>query len=80
MENNTIDDNDPFAVFMRPPEGETPAQRSTREALEAEARERSERIDEDLRMERRTKRWSNRGLLKAVLIGDHLSGASTFTY
>ncbi|KAJ2915401.1 hypothetical protein MD484_g5017, partial [Candolleomyces efflorescens] len=76
MENDTIDDSDPFAVFMRPPEGETPAQRSTREALEAEARERSERIDEDLRMERRTKRWSNRGLLKAVLIGDHLSGKS----
>jgi guanine nucleotide-binding protein subunit alpha len=70
-------DDDPFAIFLGPPGGETSSERAIREAREAEAKKRSEAIDEELRTEKQTRIRTSRGLLKAVLIGDSRSGTST---
>ncbi|KAJ2925167.1 hypothetical protein H1R20_g11917, partial [Candolleomyces eurysporus] len=65
--------DDPFAIFLKPPESETPSERATREACEAEAKKRSDEIDEELKKEKELMR-TRRKELKVVLIGDSESG------
>lgn len=67
--------DDPFAIFLKPPENETPTERATREAREAEAKKRSDEIDEELKKEKELMRTRRKGM-EVVLIGDSESGAS----
>jgi guanine nucleotide-binding protein subunit alpha len=76
MAGDITHDDDPFAIFLEPPEDETSSERAIRETREAEAKQRSEAIDEELRAERQTRTRTSRRLLKAVLIGDSRSGTS----
>ncbi|KAJ2925177.1 hypothetical protein H1R20_g11899, partial [Candolleomyces eurysporus] len=64
--------DNPFVVSLKPPENETPTERATREAREAEAKQRSDEIDQALRTESQNLRRRNE--VKAVFIGDSESG------
>ncbi|KAJ2923735.1 hypothetical protein H1R20_g13357, partial [Candolleomyces eurysporus] len=69
MAEDTDHGDNPFVVSLKPPVNETPTERATREAREAEAKKRSDEIDLELRTER-----TRRNELKAVFIGDSESG------
>ncbi|KAJ2969142.1 hypothetical protein NUW54_g13031 [Trametes sanguinea] len=66
-------DEDPLSRLLAPPPNETPEERETRLRLEAEARLRSERIDDQLRAERAALK-KNRPV-KVLLLGQSESGA-----
>ncbi|KAI9058714.1 G-alpha-domain-containing protein [Trametes sanguinea] len=68
-------DEDPLSRLLAPPPNETPEERETRLRLEAEARLRSERIDDQLRAERAALK-KNRPV-KVLLLGQSESGKST---
>ncbi|RXW11637.1 hypothetical protein EST38_g14218 [Candolleomyces aberdarensis] len=65
--------DDPFAIFLEPPENETSGDRATRESNEAEAKGRSDEIDEELKKEKVLMRTRRREP-KVVLVGDSESG------
>lgn len=77
--NPATNPDDPFYAFLRPPPDETPDQRVQREGREAEAKRRSDEIDEMLRMERaaeRKKKGRGGGKpVKVMLLGQSESGA-----
>ncbi|KAI9442671.1 G-alpha-domain-containing protein [Lactarius indigo] len=67
---------DPLARALAPPEDETPEHRAVREAKETEARRVSERIDEQIRMEKQAN--SRKKLpVKVLMLGQVESGKST---
>jgi hypothetical protein len=68
--NNTYD---PFAAFIAPPPGETPAEKSVRERREAEAQRISDKIDEDIRHERESQK-QQKGIVRVLLLGQSESG------
>ncbi|OSC96412.1 G-protein alpha subunit [Trametes coccinea BRFM310] len=68
-------DEDPLSRLLAPPPNETPEERETRLRLEAEARLRSERIDDQLRAEKAALK-KNRPV-KVLLLGQSESGKST---
>src|SRR6266702_123473 len=68
--------NDPFDAFLRPPPDETPAQREMRILAEQQAKQVSDAIDEQLRVER-TELKRNRPDVKILLLGQSESGKST---
>lgn len=70
------DNSDPLAMFTKPPANETPAERTAREAQEAEARRRSEAIDEELRKEKARLKREEKNLVRVLLLGQSESGAS----
>ncbi|KAH9164926.1 guanine nucleotide binding protein, alpha subunit, partial [Lactarius sanguifluus] len=66
---------DPLARALAPPEDETPEHRAMREAKETEARRVSERIDEQIRMEKQAN--SRKKLtVKVLMLGQVESGTS----
>ncbi|KZT07849.1 G-alpha-domain-containing protein [Laetiporus sulphureus 93-53] len=68
--------DDPLAAAIAPPPDETPEQRETRLAQEAEAKRISDDIDERIREERAL--WKKKkGLFKLLLLGQSESGKST---
>jgi hypothetical protein len=67
----------PLARALAPPLGETPEQRTTRETLETEARRVSERIDEQIRLEKQTNS-RKKVPVKVLMLGQAESGASIF--
>lgn len=68
--------DDPFSAALKPSPTETEAERLARQMMEAEAKRRSEQIDEDIRQEReRLKR--NKDDVKLLLLGQAESGKST---
>ncbi|KAJ7128078.1 guanine nucleotide binding protein, alpha subunit [Mycena filopes] len=69
-------DDDPFAMFLAPPEGETPQQREVRLLLEKEAKEISDSIDEQLSREKAQEKKGPRPV-KVLLLGQSESGKST---
>ncbi|KAF6753959.1 guanine nucleotide binding protein, alpha subunit [Ephemerocybe angulata] len=71
------DDYDPFAVFTRAPANETPGERAARESAEAEAKKRSDAIDEELRKEKSRLKKEEKGVVKVLLLGQSESGKST---
>ena len=71
--------SDPLAMFTRPPANETPAERDAREAREADAKRRSEAIDEDIRKEKARLKREEKHLVKVLLLGQSESGES-FSY
>ncbi|CDO77487.1 hypothetical protein BN946_scf184902.g21 [Trametes cinnabarina] len=68
-------DEDPLSRLLAPPPNESPEEREIRLKLEAEARLRSERIDEQLRAEKAALK-KNRPV-KVLLLGQSESGKST---
>ncbi|RXW12609.1 hypothetical protein EST38_g13246 [Candolleomyces aberdarensis] len=74
MAEDTYHGDNPFVASLKPPKNETPTERATREAREAEAKRRSDEIDQELRTERENLRRTRRNELKAVFIGDSDSG------
>ncbi|CAK5272243.1 unnamed protein product, partial [Mycena citricolor] len=69
-------DDDPFAILLKPPEGETPEQREVRLLLEKEAKEISDSIDEQLSKEKAQERRGPKPV-KVLLLGQSESGKST---
>ncbi|KAJ7484692.1 guanine nucleotide binding protein, alpha subunit [Mycena latifolia] len=69
-------DEDPFAMVLAPPEGETDEQREVRLLLEKEAKEMSDSIDEQLSRERAQEKKGPRPV-KVLLLGQSESGKST---
>lgn len=72
-----IDKNDPFAVFLTPPPNETQEERILREKKDAEAQRESDRIDDEIRMEKAAAKKQQGGLVKVLLLGQSESGKST---
>ncbi|KAJ7039852.1 guanine nucleotide binding protein, alpha subunit [Mycena alexandri] len=70
------DSDDPFALVLAPPEGETPEQREVRLLLEREAKEISDSIDEELSREKAQEKKGPRPV-KVLLLGQSESGKST---
>ena len=69
----------PLARVLAPPLGETPEQRTTRETLETEARHVSERIDEQIRLEKQTNS-RKKVPVKVLMLGQAESGASPTSF
>ncbi|KIJ51433.1 hypothetical protein M422DRAFT_158478 [Sphaerobolus stellatus SS14] len=70
--------NDPLAFAIRPPPYESSSEREIRLTKEAEARRVSERIDEEIRIDReRIKKSKASGEVKLLLLGQAESGKST---
>ena len=67
---------DPFDAVLRPPSDETPAQREMRILAEQQAKQVSDAIDEQLRVERAELK-RNRPDVKILLLGQSESGKST---
>lgn len=67
---------DPFDAVLRPPPGETPAQRDARILAEQLAKRVSDSIDEQLRAERAELK-KNRPDVRILLLGQSESGKST---
>ncbi|KAF8267947.1 guanine nucleotide binding protein, alpha subunit [Lactarius quietus] len=65
----------PLARALAPPPRETPEQRALRETNESEARRVSERIDEQIRLERQAN--SRKKAVKVLMLGQAESGKST---
>ncbi|TFK64784.1 hypothetical protein BDN72DRAFT_901266 [Pluteus cervinus] len=70
-----IDKDDPFAAMLAPPPGETSAQRSERERREIQAQKISDRIDEELKLERA--KFKKQTVVRVLLLGQSESGKST---
>ena len=69
-----FDPDDPLALVMAPPAGETATERADREAREAGARAISEAIDEQLRAERDREKKRRKRVVKLLLLGQSESG------
>ena len=67
---------DPFEAALRPPPGETPAQRDARILAEQLAKQVSDAIDEQLRVERAELKKSSPDV-RILLLGQSESGKST---
>jgi guanine nucleotide-binding protein subunit alpha len=67
---------DPFEAALRPPPGETPAQRDARILAERVAKQVSDAIDEQLRVERAEFKRSSPDV-RILLLGQSESGKST---
>ncbi|KAF5362698.1 hypothetical protein D9758_011741 [Tetrapyrgos nigripes] len=72
----SIDPHDPFSELLQPPKHETPSEKASRERREADAKEVSDRIDEELRQER-ARLKKERDIVKVLLLGQSESGKST---
>ncbi|KAI0319948.1 guanine nucleotide binding protein, alpha subunit [Amylostereum chailletii] len=68
--------SDPLAALLRPPADETPAQREARLAAEHRAKQVSDAIDEQLKLERAERR-KTRPDVQVLLLGQSESGKST---
>ncbi len=75
-QNRRHSSNDPFEAVLRPPPDETPAQREMRILAEQQAKQVSDAIDEQLRVERAELK-KNRPDVKILLLGQSESGKST---
>jgi guanine nucleotide-binding protein alpha-1 subunit len=73
------DSADPLAQVLSPPPDETPEQCAIREAREAEARRVSERIDEQIRLEKQAKARTKIPV-KVLMLGQAESGAPCFIF
>ncbi|KAH0581497.1 hypothetical protein H2248_011211 [Termitomyces sp. 'cryptogamus'] len=71
-----VSENDPFAIFITPPENETPAEKSARERRETEEKRISDRIDEEIKAEKAAMK-KQRAVVKVLLLGQSESGKST---
>ncbi|KIK11121.1 hypothetical protein PISMIDRAFT_59810, partial [Pisolithus microcarpus 441] len=65
---------DPLDELLRPPQGETEEDRVIRLAQEAEARRRSQAIDESIKAERIEQK--KKSVVRLLLLGQSESGAS----
>ena len=72
--NKRSTDEDPLSRLLAPPANETPEERDVRLRLEAEARQISDRIDEQLKAERAALKKNKP--VKVLLLGQSESGAS----
>lgn len=75
-QNHRHSSNDPLEVLLRPPPDETPALREMRILAEQQAKQVSDAIDEQLRVERAELK-RNRPDVKILLLGQSESGKST---
>ncbi|RXW16816.1 hypothetical protein EST38_g9033 [Candolleomyces aberdarensis] len=69
-------DDDPFAIFLRPPKSESNAERVAREIREAEAKKRSEDIDQEFVAERERLMRAEELQTRVALLGGSESGKS----
>ena len=67
----SVDSVDPLSRALEPPANETSEQRAEREAMEAEARRVSDRIDEQIKLE---KQANSKNQVKVLLLGQAESG------
>ncbi|KAF9530617.1 heterotrimeric G protein alpha subunit [Crepidotus variabilis] len=68
--------SDPFYEFMKPPEDETPAQKTARLKREADAQRINDEIDDQIK-EDRNRIKKEREIVKVLLLGQSESGKST---
>ncbi|QRW15204.1 G-protein alpha subunit [Ceratobasidium sp. AG-Ba] len=76
LRNRSLSD-DPFAIMMRPPPDETPQAKQARLEQEAQAKERSERIDEQIKRDREAMQQAQPYQRKLLLLGQAESGKTT---
>ncbi|KAF9527656.1 G-protein alpha subunit [Crepidotus variabilis] len=69
-------EEDPFAIFLRPPSNESVGERAERLAQEAEAKKISDQIDEQLKAERAALK-KQKDTVRVLLLGQSESGKST---
>ncbi|KAJ8456515.1 hypothetical protein ONZ45_g2202 [Pleurotus djamor] len=69
-------DYDPLDIVTAPPVGESPEARAVREKREAEAKRISDRIDEDIKLEKVALK-KQKNVLRVLLLGQAESGKST---
>ncbi|KAG5352786.1 hypothetical protein C0989_000448 [Termitomyces sp. Mn162] len=74
-----VSENDPFAIFITPPENETPAEKSARERRETEEKRISDRIDEEIKAEKAAMK-KQRAVVKVLLLGQSESGMFKFFF
>jgi guanine nucleotide-binding protein subunit alpha len=65
--------DDPISAALRPPSSETPEEQGMRLQQEAEARRRSEKIDEELRLDRERLKRSKSDVKVGVYLPHELS-------
>lgn len=70
-------DRDPLAIFHQPPPDETASQRSMRVWREAEEKRVSDRIDEEIKLQKAALKKRQKNLVKVLLLGQSESGKST---
>lgn len=71
-------EQDPFAIFTAPPPGETQEEKAAREQRELEAQRVSDRIDEEIKVEKALLK-KHRGTVKVLLLGQSESGMFSST-
>jgi guanine nucleotide-binding protein alpha-1 subunit len=71
------DRHDPFAIFHAPPPNETTEERAAREKTEAQAQRVSDRIDDEINIEKAALKKQQKGVVKVLLLGQSESGKST---
>jgi len=72
-----MDKSDPFTAYLAPPPNETVEEKRLREKREAEAQRVSDRIDNELKMEKAAMKKQKMGLVKVLILGQSESGKST---
>lgn len=72
-----VTETDPLSQLIAPPTDESPAERALRERKEAEAQRVSQRIDEELKVERARMKKDAKSIVKVLLLGQSESGKST---
>lgn len=68
-----LDNGDPLAFITAPPPDETPEQRMVREANEMKAQEVSDRIDDQIKVDKAALK-KGKGIVKVLLLGQSESG------
>ncbi|KAJ1309613.1 hypothetical protein OPQ81_006385 [Rhizoctonia solani] len=76
LRNRSFSD-DPFAAMTRPPPNESPDAKQKRQAEEQAAKQRSERIDEEIKRDRQARLQSEAAQRKLLLLGQAESGKTT---
>jgi hypothetical protein len=66
-------DSDPFAIFHQPPPNETTTERIARERREEEEKRVSDRIDEEIKLEKAALK-KQKSVVKVLLLGQSESG------
>ncbi|KAG8961992.1 hypothetical protein FRC03_004759 [Tulasnella sp. 419] len=73
----SIGSDDPLQYLLRPPRNESPADRSIRLRKEAEAKRRSDQIDEEIKAARENHKKKKTSEIRLLLLGQSSSGKST---
>lgn len=72
-----VQHDDPIARMLKPPKGETQAEKARREALEMQAMQISQEIDAELQNDFQAEQKKRTSQIKALLLGEHFVSSSS---